>query len=1770
MNSLSGDEKSDVISVFMASPLVQWIQLLVKRETLDVEDLIDGVVLNEIMLQIDPRPKNPVVNKNVRNDANLILQNLTILLCHIKSYYEEVQKQVVVMPLPKLLTLVKGYKTPDGLAELEKLLLLILGCAVQCDHRETFVETMKQLTYEGMEIMMNHIKNITENTDNVLNLQWEDVSEIPQEELKILLQRMSIHVHNLVTERDKYNMNLNDLSLERDYLQSQIGEGSPKQRDGLKSPATKQHLIVELNENKARLRKARQELDEKVEENSDLKQELQESQNKLREIKEQNINLVNDARGARTLRDENDILKDKAAKASRLEFEADMLKEKLKDIDFYRQRVEEIREDNRILHDTKNLLEEQLESTRSRLDDLVDVEKKMIEMKQQIHEMTQDREKDKLQIQELMDLNSTLQYEKMQSMNESGSLAYQLEQAKEKNGSGRLSIFAESEESIHTRALRLEKENKHLQTLVNTYKDSMKSAELTETSLAQLEKENTRLSNKVTQLQDMLNKEKQAGLDFEQLSNELSTERQRLETTLKTSQTSSERRIAELEAENVQLLKTTETLRERAKIGGNAKVKAIEKENKVLSELVKDVTAKLHKSEYEQKQLTEKVLEMKESVEQAEIIEKENVKLEKQNVTLEKNVKKLEIACNNFSTMEQNATDLEVQNRQLKKRVEHLTNLTDQFEALEADKTVTEQEASRLRRQVESLKKSCSKMTELEQDKLEAQKTSHRLQQTIDAMKVNAKKTEKLEIVQEELENELERLRSQLDLTKQRLNSRENDLHQLERNYEKKSSELNHTTHKLKRLEKVDKENQELVEKNSQMKSTGSKQSHEIARLKHQLDEVTSECETAQSELTNLSRQNKNLLSTDVEMQKTVSELSMKERELTKLQKQQAVNKATLNELREELVNEKLNCQQKQAELERLQSDLNSIGLSQEDLVKASSNKDNERFTALESRFESTLKKSLEAKENKISSLESRLQESVHLNNKLRTDLRAIKHDYESLSQRHQEEVMSADPKQRNKDYASSEILKIKDHLISVERKNATLLAENGSLKSSSQDLQSHVKSLKSQITNIQRQQEKTQETNSNLQKQCIKLQVENSTLQSQCSSLMSQNAQSNSTQVASETEKQELVKEFETIKKEKKLLEKDHDDMSVLHERQTVELENLLQDQQKLKQQSRQMRVELKNTEEKLQSMIRRSSHEQHQRETETHSVSENFGALKEAHEKLNNSYKNLNNEYEELQGQYSTLKSSLNQTKLEYAKLEAESSDIKDHNQQLDITAAKLNNRCEVLMQLKANLEEENRHLLEQISRLMGQNEELLSQTLESKDQIYSEQKQYTERMQEIRRQKEKLEEKIMDLYRAPGHSPSKRKGITATIRKTWQSIGKTGESRRKRDGLPTSSSLHTPNHDQRDTNHPEFVSSSSIHSFPNESASVDSGSAEGHLETGTKEPATHKNRRMRRNLSLFNQLQRIYPARRKGSYTLDSGKGESQDKRRTQLGGNLAHSTNALHSLSVSPQVRLHSKSSAASNSIRGSSFTQYDAHGKSTNDLSTLGHEPVAGETRKSEDGDSQVSPSKQVITLQQFLTESDHKPQTPQSGRKQPEVVLRTSSSKPRPKSMHSTPESMSLKSKSDNATVQRLDSLVGSPRAYDVAKNASFSVNKSKKMPVSPRNTPPHSRDMTSTPVSNRGMEDSGLSPIPSSLADHPTNPIRRDVPPPSLATYNPNPIRRDVPPEIQPRQRRSVAGNDRKPRSSSVSPDERANAPLSTSNDDSDKSTQWYEYGCV
>lgn len=58
-----------------------------------------------------------------------------------------------------------------------------------------------------------------------------------------------------------------------------------------------------------------------------------------------------------------------------------------------------------------------------------------------------------------------------------------------------------------------------------------------------------------------------------------------------------------LEQENKHLGQTVSSLRQRCQVGAEARVKDVEKENRVLHESVCETTAKLNKMEFERKQL---------------------------------------------------------------------------------------------------------------------------------------------------------------------------------------------------------------------------------------------------------------------------------------------------------------------------------------------------------------------------------------------------------------------------------------------------------------------------------------------------------------------------------------------------------------------------------------------------------------------------------------------------------------------------------------------------------------------------------------------------------------------------------------------------------------------------------------------------------------------------------------------------------------------------------------------------------------------------------------------------------------------------------------------------------------------------------------------------------------------------------------------------------------------------------------------------------------
>ncbi|OXB68036.1 hypothetical protein ASZ78_014721 [Callipepla squamata] len=322
-------------------------------------ELADGVLLNRIMLQIDPRPTNQRVNKHVNNDVYLRVQNLTILVRNIKTYYQEVLQQLIVMNLPNVLMIGKdplsvhllqlvGYLSAKSSAL--DLSTCVLSCrrVFLCERKEEFIERIKQLDIETQAAIVSHIQEVTHNQENVFDLQWLELPDMAPEELESLSRNMVFHLKRLIDERDECTEVIVDLTQERDYLQSQqppspLKASSPDCSPNPASPLSnedKQHLAVELADTKAKLRRIRQELEEKSEQLVDSKHEVEQITLELQKIKQENIHLASDARSARAYRDELDSLREKANRVERLEMELVRCKEKLHDVDFYKARME--------------------------------------------------------------------------------------------------------------------------------------------------------------------------------------------------------------------------------------------------------------------------------------------------------------------------------------------------------------------------------------------------------------------------------------------------------------------------------------------------------------------------------------------------------------------------------------------------------------------------------------------------------------------------------------------------------------------------------------------------------------------------------------------------------------------------------------------------------------------------------------------------------------------------------------------------------------------------------------------------------------------------------------------------------------------------------------------------------------------------------------------------------------------------------------------------------------------------------------------------------------------------------------------------------------------------------------------------------------------------------------------------------------------------------------------------------------------------------------
>ncbi|XP_072345785.1 protein Daple-like [Scyliorhinus torazame] len=225
----SDSQLSHKLQIFMSSPLANWVKTFDssldggntqymevktggRRDCqADYLKLVDGVFLNKVMRQIDPNPQNERIYRNESNDEVLRVQNLTILVQHIKSFYQEDLQQLVLMTVPNVQLLGRDPLSDEGLQEFEKLLLMLLGCAVQCERKEEFIGQIQALDLDTQVSVASHIQEITQNQQNVLSLHWPDFSSSHPEDLHLLFQNMADHLKDFANQRDE-NLEVKNIS----------------------------------------------------------------------------------------------------------------------------------------------------------------------------------------------------------------------------------------------------------------------------------------------------------------------------------------------------------------------------------------------------------------------------------------------------------------------------------------------------------------------------------------------------------------------------------------------------------------------------------------------------------------------------------------------------------------------------------------------------------------------------------------------------------------------------------------------------------------------------------------------------------------------------------------------------------------------------------------------------------------------------------------------------------------------------------------------------------------------------------------------------------------------------------------------------------------------------------------------------------------------------------------------------------------------------------------------------------------------------------------------------------------------------------------------------------------------------------------------------------------------------------------------------------------------------------------------------------------------
>eukprot|EP00053_Salpingoeca_punica_P015853 m.146872 g.146872 ORF g.146872 m.146872 type:complete len:869 (+) comp16817_c0_seq1:136-2742(+) len=329
--------------------LLEWVKLFenVSGARNTPEDLSDGVALAEIMAQIAPKFMTADKLSKLKRDAGA---NAVIKASNIKKlkrtlldfYADELKVEEANISIPSDQDVASGQ-----LEAVSKMMELVLGCAVQCATKETYITQLMQLDDDVQQDLMSSIQQMISLTHDSARASTGDASGGNDEAVRKALIEKEEAAHSLRQLKREYDR----LVEQYDQAQEDVAEARAelaKAKDQLTqfmndSSGDHEQTIHQL---KTQLEDANASLAHEREENAEnLKQSERKQADLLRQLDAANA----DAQAARRLREELEDVRLIADKVPQLEGRIEQYQRKFEEQSSLKQQVKSLEEGQRAL-----------------------------------------------------------------------------------------------------------------------------------------------------------------------------------------------------------------------------------------------------------------------------------------------------------------------------------------------------------------------------------------------------------------------------------------------------------------------------------------------------------------------------------------------------------------------------------------------------------------------------------------------------------------------------------------------------------------------------------------------------------------------------------------------------------------------------------------------------------------------------------------------------------------------------------------------------------------------------------------------------------------------------------------------------------------------------------------------------------------------------------------------------------------------------------------------------------------------------------------------------------------------------------------------------------------------------------------------------------------------------------------------------------------------------------------------------------------------------